>query len=73
MVTVVLDGGLYISLSDSENNSSKQIVSAHGFNSRNLRVLWELLPSGWILAPHTNHGNKQSTPLRGAMQVFKYI
>ncbi len=69
----MLDGELYLTLDDAENNFTKQIVSAHGFNSRDLRVLWELLPSGWTLAPHSDHGNEQKTCLYGATQVFKYI
>ncbi len=69
----MLNGELYVTLDDAQNNFSKQIVSAHGFTSRDLHVLWELLPSGWILAPHSDHGNEQNTRLRGSTQVFKDI
>ncbi len=51
----------------------QQVVSAHGFNSQELHVLWELFPSGWILAPHSDHSNGQNICSHGTSQVFYKI
>ncbi len=50
--------------------NSQQIVSAHGFNSKELHVSWELFPSEWFLAPHSDHSNEKNIRPHGSTQVY---